>query len=121
MNETIVTFNGTVTRLTVALPLRNFFTKVIYARNIELNATFIAIGGKTRALIEALYAVGLYPGPKKICEYDPLMICYSLVPSFGATIADSNRPIPIDFILETLSNWFELEFKEREIIKGEST
>jgi len=119
MNETIVTFNGTETRLTVAPPLRNFFTKVIYPRNIELNATFIAIGGKTRALIEALYAVGLYPGPKKICEYDPLMICYSLVPSFGATIADSNRPIPIDFILETLSEWFKLEFEEKEITSAE--
>ena len=120
MNETIVTFNGTETRLTVAPPLRNFFTKVIYPRNIELNATFIAIGGKTRALIKALYAVGLY-SRKEICEYDPLMICYSLAPSYGATIADSNRPMPVDFILEVLSDWFKLEFKEREIIRGDSS
>jgi len=96
------TANGTVMVAALDEQAEAFFEAMAFR---EQPTAFMAIGGRTSALLNALYAAGICQEPGELCppgQPDPLVVGYKCQPYPSVLIVEEADTTGV---LEALSNW----------------
>ncbi len=95
----VVSVNGSVDG-TLDDEVQKFFTSLVLSNK---HVAFVAIGGKTRSLLDALYIAGICSEPgSTICQHDPTVIGYKYQPYASLLIVRNDNSTDI---VELLINW----------------
>lgn len=98
----VETANGTVTMAMLDGSAKAFFEMMAFR---EQPTAFMAMGGRTSALLDVLYAAGICQEPEELCppgQPEPLVVGYKCQPYPSVLIVEEADTTGV---LEALSNW----------------